>query len=580
MSIAELVPSWRRDNPDLMGRRLEGESIRRRNYRLRAERDDLEIEAILRGRGVDDVGAFLKASLKDLPDPSTLRDMDLASARLADAIERKERILVFGDYDVDGACSSAIVTRFVRMVGHDCAAYIPDRAEDGYGPSAAAFAKCRPEDYDLVVFVDCGTASRDILDPLEPDVVVVDHHKQQGELPFVHACVNPHRDDDESGLGMMCAAGLAFLLAVATRRTLRARGYFADGGEPDLRALLDLAALATVSDVVPLVGVSRILVACGLEVMKAGPSTGVAALMAVAGVEEPSAGRIGFGLGPRINAAGRVGGGSMSEEGALGFELLVCSDAGRAGEIAARLNALNGERQSVEKTVLEQAMDQAEQQARDGARIVCVASQDWHQGVIGIVAGRLREKFGVPAIVAAIVDGKVKGSGRSVPGFDLGSVIIEASKRGVIEGGGGHAMACGLSCRLDGWDDFVAFANERAVWSEQDIAVDCRKDALDVFVEDIEALDRMEPVGQGNPAPVVAFENFKVSRVLPFGKGHIRLLTERRDLEVLFWRAEDEGIADELKALEGREVVVLGVPGINEWQGRKKVSINASDVIR
>jgi len=578
MSIAELVPSWRRDNPELNGDHLEGTSLRDRKYRLRAKDDGLDVSAILRGRGIEDTDSFLKASLKDLPDPSTLVDMDLASARLADAIERKERILVFGDYDVDGACSSAIMTRFIRMVGHDCAAYIPDRAEDGYGPSKPAFEKCRPEDYDLVIFVDCGTASRDILDPLEPDVIVVDHHKQQGDLPFVHACVNPHRDDDESDLGMMCAAGLAFLLAVATRRTLRARGFFPNG-EPDLRALLDLAALATVSDVVPLVGVSRILVACGLEVMKAGPSTGVAALMAVAGVEEPSAGRIGFGLGPRINAAGRVGGGSMSEEGALGFELLVCPDPGRAGEIAARLNALNAERQSVEKTVLEQAMEQAAEQAAKGARIVCVASEDWHQGVIGIVAGRLREKFGVPAIVGAIVEGKVKGSGRSVPGFDLGSVIIEANRRGIIEGGGGHAMACGLSCKLDGWQEFVSFANDRAIWSEQDVAVDCRKGALDVFIEDIEALERMEPMGQGNPAPVVAFDRFKVKMAKTFGKGHVRLLTDRNDMEAIFWRAEDEGLIDGLMGLQGREVVVLGVPGINEWQGRRKVSINASDVI-
>ena len=578
MSIAELVPSWRRDNPELNGAHIMGTSLRDRKYRLRAQEDGLDVSAILRGRGIEDTEAFLKASLKDLPDPSTLVDMDLASARLADAIERKERILVFGDYDVDGACSSAIMTRFIRMVGHDCAAYIPDRAEDGYGPSKPAFEKCRPEDYDLVIFVDCGTASREILDPLEPDVIVVDHHKQQGDLPFVHACVNPHRDDDESDLGMMCAAGLAFLLAVATRRTLRARGFFANG-EPDLRALLDLAALATVSDVVPLVGVSRILVACGLEVMKAEPSTGVAALMAVAGVEEPSAGRIGFGLGPRINAAGRVGGGSMSEEGALGFELLVCPDPGRAGEIAARLNALNAERQSVEKTVLEQAMDQAAEQAAKGARIVCVASEDWHQGVIGIVAGRLREKFGVPAIVGAIVDGKVKGSGRSVPGFDLGSVIIEANRRGILEGGGGHAMACGLSCKLDGWRDFVSFANDRAIWSEQDVAVDCRKGALDVFIEDIEALERMEPMGQGNPAPVVAFDRFKVKMAKTFGKGHVRLLTDRSDMEAIFWRAEDEGLVDGLMGLQGREVVVLGVPGINEWQGRRKVSINASDVI-
>ena len=578
MSIAELVPSWRRDNPDLNGVTLSGRSLRDRIYKLRGMEDDLDVASILKGRGIEDADKFLMATLRDLPDPSTLQDMDLASLRLAEAIERKEKILVFGDYDVDGACSSAIFTRFVRLVGHDCDVYIPDRAEDGYGPSKPAFEKCKPNDYDLVVFVDCGTASSELLDPLESDVIIVDHHKQQGTLPFVHACVNPHREDDQSDLGMMCAAGLVFLLAVATRRTLRSRDFF-QNGEPDLRELLDLAALATVSDVVPLVGVSRILVACGLEVMKIGPSVGVSALMAVAGVEEPSAGRIGFGLGPRINAAGRVGGGSSSEEGALGFELLVCKDEAKAGEIAARLNSLNAERQAVEKTVLEQAMEQAEEQASKGCRIVCVASEDWHQGVIGIVAGRLREKFGVPAIVGAIVDGKVKGSGRSVPGFDLGAVIIEASRRGILEGGGGHAMACGLSCKHSGWDEFVAFANDRAIWSEQPVAVDCRKQARDVQLEDIFALDRMEPVGQGNPAPVVAFEKFKVRMVKPFGKGHVRLLTDRQDMEALFWRAEDEGISDALLGLQGKEVVVIGVPGINEWQGRCKVSINASDVI-
>lgn len=578
MSITELVPSAKFRICDPTGPIIEGKSLRERTYQMRAEVGGLAVDEIMRARGVDDVEAFLSSSLRSMPDPSVMEDMDIASARLADAIERKESILVFGDYDVDGACSSAIMNRFLRMVGHDCDVYIPDRTEDGYGPSEAAFKKCLPENYDLVVFVDCGTASGSLLDKLSCDVVVVDHHKQQGDLPMVHAVVNPHREDDRSGLDMVCAAGLAFMLCAATRRTLRARGFF-ENGQPDLKHLLDLAALATVSDVVPLIGLSRILVAGGLEMMRRSPSIGVGALMAAAGVEEPSAGRIGFGLGPRINAAGRVGGGTSSKEGALGFELLVCENEARAGELAARLNSLNSERQAVEKSVLEESMEMAEEQASRGVRIVCVASENWHPGVIGIVAGRLRERFGVPAIVGSIIDEVVKGSGRSVPGFDLGSVIIEARSRGILAGGGGHAMACGLSAEMSSWEEFKAFAAERAEWAEQPIAVDCRERADGVMLEQILDLDIMEPVGQGNPSPVVMFEAFEVRTVKRFGKGHVRLLSDRRDMEALFWRAEDDGLAENLDDLVGKTVSVIGVPRVDEWNGRRKVSINASDIV-
>lgn len=578
MSVAELVPTTKFKICDPSGPLVDGESLRNRSYRMRADFGSLGVSDIMKARGVKDVEAFLAASLRSMPDPSVMQDMDIASARIADAIQEREKILVFGDYDVDGACSSAIMTRFLRMVGHDCEVYIPDRTEDGYGPSATAFEKCKPDDYDLVIFVDCGTASGDLLDDLKTDVIVIDHHKQQGDLPLVHACVNPHRLDDESGLDMVCAAGLVFMVCAATRRTLRAREFFKNG-EPDLKDLLDLAAMATVSDVVPLIGLSRILVAGGLEMMRQGPSVGVSALMAAAGVDEPSAGRIGFALGPRINAAGRVGGGSSSEEGALGFELLVCNDHARATDLAARLNSLNSERQAVEKAVLEEAMELAAEQAEAGAQIICVASENWHPGVIGIVAGRLREKYDVPTIVGSIIDGVIKGSGRSVPGFDLGAVVIEARTRGIIVGGGGHAMACGLACEVSSWADFIKFANERADWSTIPVALDCREPSMDVSIDIVEELKMMEPVGQGNPSPVVLFDEFKVTEVREFGKGHIRLLTNRRDMEALFWRAEDEGIADQLINLTGRSVSIVGVPSVSEWMGRKKVSINATDIV-
>lgn len=578
MSVAELVPSSAQRISDPEGSVLQGRSLRERSYRMRRDGVGMVLPDILRARGIERPEEFLEASLKGIPDPFVLKDMDVACSRLADAIMRRERILVFGDYDVDGACSSAILHRFVEMVGGSCTAYIPDRFEDGYGPSLSALAKCSPSDFDLVVFVDCGTASGEIIDGLRTDVIVVDHHKQQGDLPQVVACVNPHRLDDDSGLDMVCAAGLVFMLCVATRRTLRARGFFMDG-QPDLRDLLDLAALATVSDVVPLVGLSRILVASGLEAMRRGPSVGVSALMSAAGVEEPSAGRIGFGLGPRINAAGRVGGGTSSSEGALGFELLSCRDANRAAEIASRLNELNAERQAVEKKVLDEAMEQAAVQAEAGAQILCLRSEGWHQGVIGIVAGRVREKFGIPAIVAAVENGNAKGSGRSVPGFDLGGLVIEARSRGLLAGGGGHSMACGLSLPVADWDKFVAFAEAHAAWSDVPIAVDCIESISDVSMEAVSELDLLEPVGQGNPSPVAVFTEFHVKAVKPFGKGHVRLLSRRSDVEALFWRAEDDGILADLEGLLGSTVSLVGVARVDEWQGRRKISINASDII-
>lgn len=578
MSVAELVPSWK-GMPSPCGRALEGHSLRGRSYRLRGEAEGFALNLIAKTRGIDDLEAFTKPSLADLPDPYMLADMDLASVRLAEAIQKKQSILVFGDYDVDGAASTAVMVRFCRMAGHKADFFIPDRIEHGYGPSAKALAASKAASYDLVIFVDCGTAALSELADLETDVIVVDHHQPQGGLPPVHACVNPHREDDQSGLGMLCAAGVAFMLCVAARRTLRTDGHFAVEREPDLRELLDVVALATVADVVPLVGPSRLLVWAGLTVMEHQPSAGIKALMEAAGVKDITAGRIGFALGPRINAGGRVGQGSGFKGGAKGVRLLLSEDAAEAAELAAELGGLNTERQIVEQEALEEAGRQAQEQVDGGARIVCVYSAEWHPGVIGIVAGRLKERFGLPVIVGASDGETIKASGRSVSGFDLGSHVIEAAARGLLVAGGGHAVACGLTCLATGWDDFVSFLAGRTEWAARPVTVDCIAAANRIQVPQVAELDLLQPVGQGNPSVSCVLEGFEISEVKPFGKGHLRLLNGRRDLEVVFWRAEDDGIAYEISQLRGQTVSVVGVPKINEWNGRRKVSIEASDVI-
>ena len=553
--------------------------MRGRRYRLRAPGAELTLGDIAKGRGIEDIAAFTRPSMRDLADPCVLEDMDIAAVRLADALAKRERILVFGDYDVDGACSTSIIVRFCRLMGHDADYFIPDRIEHGYGPSPKALADAKADEYDLVIFVDCGTAASGVIEGMTADVLIVDHHKPHGDLPAVFACVNPHRDDDSSGLGMLCAAGLAFMLCIAARRTLRTNGGFALSEEPDLRGLLDLVAIATVADVVPLVGASRLLLAAGLAILDRAPSPGPKALMDVAGVSEVTAGRLGFALGPRINAAGRVGRGSGFDGGAKGVALLLSEDGTEAAILASELNGLNAERQEIEQQALEEALRDAEKQVDDGARIICVWSRDWHPGVVGIVAGRVRERFDRPAIVGSSDGETIKASGRSVPGFDLGQLVIEARSQGFLSSGGGHAAACGLGCLEASWSDLRAFLHDHASWEPKPVAIDCRAAARRLNVPHTEALDLLQPFGQGNPSVSCILEGFEVCEVKAFGQGHVRLLSARKDLEVLFWRAESEGLAYQLSQLRGQVISVVGVPKINEWNGRKKVSFEASDVL-
>ncbi|MBL8674549.1 MAG: single-stranded-DNA-specific exonuclease RecJ, partial [Rhodospirillales bacterium] len=480
-----------------------------------------------RGIGVDDAADFLDPTLRRfLPDPAHLRDMDLAVARLARAVMDGEHVAVFGDYDVDGGTSSALLARFFRALGRELAVYIPDRIKEGYGPNAPALLALRERGIDVVVTVDCGISA---FEPLERaaeaglDVVVVDHHVAEARLPRACAVVDPNRLDDPSPHKQLAAVGVAFLLVVGVNRALREAGWYgAARPEPDLRRWLDLVALGTVCDVVPLVGVNRALVRQGLRVMAERANTGLAALADVAGVDEPpTAFHAGFLLGPRVNAGGRVG------QADLGARLLSSDDPVEAAALAARLDALNAERRAIEAAVLDAAAMEIEL-AGDPPPVVVVARDGWHPGVIGIVASRLVERFGRPAFVIGLDGDTGKGSGRSVRGVDLGAAVIAARQAGLLVNGGGHTMAAGLTVARDRLPELRAFLTAAIV------AQDADGDAGRVLTLDgalapaaatrklIDDLERVGPFGAGTAEPRFALTAVRSTWSRALGTAHVR----------------------------------------------------------
>ncbi|HET9811640.1 MAG TPA: single-stranded-DNA-specific exonuclease RecJ, partial [Sphingomicrobium sp.] len=410
---------------------------------------DSLVDELLLARGVDrdDLPRHRDPRIRDfLPDPSAFQDMDKGAKRLADAVQSGERVAIFGDYDVDGATSAALLTLLLRQLGSEPIVYIPDRLMEGYGPSSAALVELKARGATLAVTVDCGAQAFDALDEANAaglDVIVVDHHQCATLLPVAFALINPNRLDEGAigaSHGHVAAVGMAFLLGVALLRELRARDFFADGkAEPAILDLLDLVALGTVADVAKLHGLNRAFVAQGLRVMATRRNIGLCALAEAARlVKAPSCRDLGFALGPRINAGGRVG------KSDLGVRLLTTADPEEARTIAVELDRLNEERRAIEASVCEQAEQQAA--GLNGAAVITVMASGWHQGVIGIVAGRLKERFGRPAIVIAeCEDGTGKGSGRSISGVDLGAVVLAAKDEGLLVAGGGHAMAAGLT---------------------------------------------------------------------------------------------------------------------------------------
>src|SRR6478736_4173576 len=446
-----------------------GRSVTGQPWRWRRPPDDslgmdALLDELLLARGVerDDLPRHRDPKIRDfLPDPSSFQDMVKGARRLADAVQSRETVAIFGDYDVDGATSAALLTLLLRQLGAEPIVYIPDRLMEGYGPSGAALVELKNRGASLAITVDCGAQAFDALEEAraaELDVIVVDHHQCASLLPVAFALINPNRlDESEDGAahGHLAAVGMAFLLGVALLRELRGRGFFETVAEPKILDLLDLVALGTVADVARLKGLNRAFVTQGLKVMAAKQNVGLAALAEAARlVKPPSCRDLGFALGPRINAGGRVG------KSDLGVRLLTSTDPEEARGIAVELDRLNEERRAIEMLVTEQAEAQATAQV--DAPVIIVMSGGWHQGVIGIVAGRLKERFGRPAIVIAETeDGIGKGSGRSISGVDLGAAVLAAKDSGLLVAGGGHAMAAGLTMAPGGLEAFRDFISER-----------------------------------------------------------------------------------------------------------------------
>ena len=539
-----------------------------------------------RGVTVESAEDFLNPSLRTmLPDPSRLAGMDEATGRLAAAVSNRETIAVFGDYDVDGATSAAVLLRYLRRVGAEAQAYIPDRISEGYGPNTAALLGLREQGVDVVVTVDCGiTAFEPLAAAAEAglDVIVVDHHVAEPRLPVAAAVVNPNRLDDTSGCGQLAAVGVAFLLVVGLNRALRQAGRFADGGEPELMDLLDLVALGTICDMVPLVDVNRALVSQGLKVLGGRGNVGIAALADIAGVKErPGAYHAGYVLGPRVNAGGRVG------KSDLGTRLLATDDPAEAAALAERLDEFNTERRAIEAVVESAAIDDIEAQGDNAGPVSIAVGDGWHPGVVGIVASRLVERFRRPAVVIAVADGVGKGSGRSIPGVDLGAAVIAARQSGLLITGGGHPAAAGLTVEAARIDDLRSFLAERLGPSVADhgatpsLGLDGALTVGAATWDLVEQLARVGPFGQGNAEPRFALAHAHVVRADVVGQRHVRCVLAddaKGRINAIAFRSIEKPLGQALLNARGRPLHVAGHLRADTWRGRDRVQLMIDDV--
>jgi single-stranded-DNA-specific exonuclease len=559
-----------------------------------AQRHELPelLARILAGRNVEAnaVDAFLDPAIKrSMPDPNVLTAMPEAATRIADAVTRGESIAIFGDYDVDGATSAAVLARFLRQGGVDPIIHIPDRLFEGYGPNVEAVRALAERGATLLVTVDCGTTSIEPLSEakaLGMDVVVIDHHQADEALPPALAIVNPNRRDDLSGLGYLAAVGLVFMTVVAVNRELRARGFWTDARpEPDLLAFLDDVALGTVADVVPLIGLNRAFVAKGLLVLRRREQPGLVSLMDVARLSgPPEAWHLGFLLGPRINAGGRIG------RADLGVRLLMETDPIEAAKIAAELDRLNRERQAIEQETLAQA--EAEAMAALGIEetgaVVITAAEGWHPGVVGLVAARLKEKFGRPAFAIAIEPGGIgTGSGRSITGVDIGRAVRRAVAEGLLVKGGGHAMAAGVTLRKGALAQLRAFL-EAALSADvatarrlSGLMIDGAVSAAGANLELVTMIERAGPFGSGNPEPVIALPAHTVTYAEEAGQAHMRVRFKSADgasVNAIAFRAAGQKLGTALLNSRGRQVHAAGSFAIDRWQGEERVQFRLSDI--
>ncbi|MDX8469619.1 single-stranded-DNA-specific exonuclease RecJ [Mesorhizobium sp. VK23B] len=565
------------------------------------ERQDMAALAIAQGHGVPDIVArvlagrgvsveqterFLDPTIRELlPNPASLTDMEKAAARIADAIVAGEKVAIFGDYDVDGAASSALLKRFLTHFSIPSEIYIPDRIFEGYGPNPEAMRELISRGAKLIVTVDCGTnsaASVEAAKQAGADVVVLDHHQVGGALPAADAVVNPNREDDLSGQGHLCAAGVVFLCLVQTAKVLRER--LPNAAPVDLLSVLDLVALATVCDVVPLTGVNRAFVVKGLQMARQQKNEGLAALARVSRIGEPiNTFHLAYLIGPRINAGGRIG------DAALGSRLLATDDPVEAASIAETLDRLNQERQQMEMEMLAQARAEADAELAggNGPAIVVTASNSWHPGIVGLLASRLKEHARRPAFAIAFNStGIGTGSGRSVSGFDLGRLVREAAEAGLIVKGGGHGMAAGITVERAKLGALRAFFEERAaadvfrLQSEESLAIDGALAAEGATLALLDALEKAGPFGAGHIAPVFVLPRHRLTDARPIGTNHIRADLQSQsggNLQAIAFRAVDTALGEFLFKNRGKTVHVAGSLSGNYWNGNRTVQFRITD---
>lgn len=537
---------------------------------------------VLARRGIEalEAEAFLAPSLRELlPDPRSLRDMEKAAARFLAAVKNRQRIAVFADYDVDGGGSAALLLVWLREMGRDATLYVPDRIDEGYGPNDEAMAELASK-HDLIICVDCGTLSHGPIAAAKgADVIVLDHHLGGETLPDCHAVVNPNRQDEDGALAHLCAAAVVFLMLVEAGRQLRE----VEVKGPDLMAMLDLVALATVADVAPLIGVNRAFVRQGLKVMARRERVGISALSDVARMDTaPSAYHLGFMLGPRINAGGRVG------KADLGARLLATNDPHEAAALSEKLDLLNTERRDVENAVRAQALAQAEERGTDGA-LVWAAGAGWHPGVVGIVAARLKEATGRPAVVIGLDGGIGKGSGRSITGIDLGACIQKLAIQGTLLKGGGHKMAAGLTVEESKLDE--SMAQLTALLEKQGAHLrgpsDLRLDGMlmpgAASVELTQTVESAGPFGAGASAPRYVFADMRIFSARRVGETHLKVSFgdgHSARLDAICFGAFDSALGPALEAHGGAHFHLAGRLDINTWKGRQSVQLRLEDAAR
>jgi single-stranded-DNA-specific exonuclease len=542
---------------------------------------------VLAARGVapDNVESFMNPRLRDLlPDPLSLQDMGAAAARIADAIMGDEKVAVFGDYDVDGATSSALLTRYFRALGRNLTVYIPDRRREGYGPNSAALEKLAAAGCRLVMTVDCGIVAFDALAAGRAaglDIIVLDHHQAEPRLPPACAVVNPNRLDDDSGLGQLAAVGVVFILLVAVNRALRERGWFAEREEPNLMQWLDLVALGTVCDVVPLTGLNRALTVQGIKVLARRGNIGLRAIGEVANLDtRPGTYHLGYVFGPRINAGGRVG---RSE---LGARLLSTDDPAEADHLAHELDGYNKKRREIENNIFEEASARAETALQDDPPLIFLASEDWHEGVVGIIAGRLKDRFHRPAIVFAVREGIAKGSGRSVTNVDLGAAVTAAKQSDLLINGGGHAMAAGLTVAEERLEEVREFLNARLGteiterFEGPELIVDAILAVGGVTRKLYDALEDAGPYGAGHSEPRFVITAADIVKADVVGADHVRVLVAgdgNARLKAIAFRSAGTALGQAIMNARGERLHLAGHLRADDWMGKRGVQLVLED---